>query len=263
MLKNNNNINNNTNLWEIITTQYNFAKSFDWFLLNWIYERLIGAYERAYFLIEESVETVRACDTRKSWEIEYKPTNEKNVKEEIIDILKFNLNWIIDLVVNENTKEEEITSLVIKEIKEYFKIKKEDFDLIDLLFEVVSNFKAEKIIFPSINSRVREKATLQLCRNIIEITSKFKKYDIDSIVKLKEWDKNNLKIKEEIRKALNLYLEIFEKVIMLWSVWTIFSIDEDSFEFSEVQLKVYFDAKSQKNIKRQKILAEKYAEQNT
>lgn len=237
---------------DIIETQYEFARWFDKLLHNTPFDKLIDWYMRAYFVIEECIETTRCCDSRKSWKVWYTPVEEREVKEEIIDIFKFTLNWLIDLSTRETTKEEDVSKEVSEKIleKAFWKDFR-DKDFIDLLEKASQQLKKERYVFPTKNLWVKEKNTLTICREIVSISSKVKSYSIDNLIDIwRDW------VEAEIEKVFNNYYNSFMNILMLWLVWTCTDVNEESFSISESDFWVYFDSKSKKNIKRQVIWSE-------
>ena len=236
---------------KIINDQYNFARWFDMLLLNTPFEKTEEAYRRAVHVIEEAIETMRCCDSRKSWKIEYTPTDESEVKEEIIDIFKFTLNWLIDLSTTKPEDEKDLPELVKKTISKI--LWTNVVNLTWLLEYAKSQFVKERIIYPTKNTLVKENWTIQIIRKIIKEAS--------SIDTIEIWSSTTA-INKKIQEDSEIYSRIIIQVLMLWLLWSTNTTNKDELEISENAFVAFFDSKSSKNINRQIVWTSEYKEHN-
>ena len=250
-----------TNVDDIVRTQYDFARWFDKMLLNSQLWKAIDAYERALHVVEEAIETMRCCDSRKSWKTEYKLIDENEVKEEIIDVFKYTMNWIIDLSANKIEDEERLPELVKENLNRlllWWKSKNWELTLKNLLDSVLTKFSSEWLIFPTKNIWVKEWNTIFLVRKIIKVSSRLEPINVEDLINAKwQW-----LIEKYNKEALEIYSEILSLVLMCWIIWTTNSNDDESIIFSEDEFMTFFNSKSEKNINRQVIWTSEYKEHN-
>lgn len=239
---------------DILEQQYTFSKWFRKYWFNSIEEKLDYSFQNAYNIIEESIECSRNCDSRKYWKLNHNNDgwlSYVRLLEEIIDIVKFTLNWIFDLTVEKENvinKSWEIWT-THQRIREFFWISDFEWDELTRIFEICYNDLLETdLIVPSINEKVKEENTLYTVRKIITLASKIEETDYNEIRK----DLTFQKWKENIEKNLEIQLKILKECLNLWVYWNIDEDDIEEFNKAADNFFEHFEKKSIKNIKRQK-----------
>lgn len=242
---------------EILKQQYEFSK---WFRKYWFHtneEKLDYAFQNAYNIIEESIECSRNCDSRKYWKLNHNNDgwlSYVRLLEEVIDIVKFTLNWIFDLTVNKENvinKEWEF-STTHQKIREFFWISNYEWTELDELskiFEVCYNdLHKTDFIVPSINEKIKEENTLYTIRKIITLTSDIKEIESRDMYREIAFNQSN----ETIEKYLETTLNILKECFNLWIFWNVEEDDESEFKKASENFFKHFEKKSIKNINRQK-----------
>lgn len=239
---------------EILRQQYEFSKWFRKYGFNNSEEQIDYAFQNAYNIIEESIECCRNCDSRKYWKLDYNNNwglNYLNLLEEIIDIVKFTLNWIFDLtVLKENVIQKQWEfSTTHQKIREFFGVNETEWnDLVEIFKVCYNKLLLSEFIVPSINEKVKESNTISTVRKIIQLTSNIEELDYQEL----KSDLTTKKANEILEKNLDTTLKILQECFNLWIFWNVEDDSEEEFNNCWEKFFEAFSKKSNKNIKRQK-----------